>query len=43
MPSYVNPEKCDGCKALDKTALQVCTLGLSNHSFGGRRTMESED
>ena len=22
MPSYVNPEKCDGCKALDKTACQ---------------------
>ena len=22
MPSYVNPEKCDGCKAQDKTACQ---------------------
>lgn len=22
MPSFVNPEKCDGCKALDKTACQ---------------------
>ena len=25
MPSYVIPEKCDGCKALDKTACQyIC-------------------
>ena len=25
MPSYVNPEKCDGCKALDRTACQyIC-------------------
>lgn len=22
MPSFVNPDKCDGCKALDKTACQ---------------------
>jgi adenylylsulfate reductase subunit B len=22
MPSFVNPEKCDGCKAVDKTACQ---------------------
>lgn len=29
MPSYVNPEKCDGCKALDKTACQyVCPNDL---------------
>jgi len=21
MPSYVNPEKCDGCKALDKNCM----------------------
>ena len=25
MPTYVNPEKCDGCKALDKPACQyIC-------------------
>jgi len=29
MPSYVNPEKCDGCKALDKTACQhICPNNL---------------
>ena len=29
MPSYVNPEKCDGCKALDKTACQhICPSDL---------------
>ena len=29
MPSYVIPEKCDGCKALDKTACQyVCPNDL---------------
>jgi adenylylsulfate reductase subunit B len=29
MPSFVNPEKCDGCKALDKTACQyVCPNDL---------------
>ncbi len=29
MPSYVNPEKCDGCKALDRTACQyVCPNDL---------------
>jgi adenylylsulfate reductase subunit B len=29
MPSYVNPEKCDGCKALDKTACQyICPNDL---------------
>jgi adenylylsulfate reductase, subunit B len=29
MPSFVNPEKCDGCKALDKTACQyICPNDL---------------
>ncbi len=29
MPSYVVPEKCDGCKALDKTACQyICPNDL---------------
>ena len=29
MPSYVNVEKCDGCKALDKTACQhICPNDL---------------
>ena len=29
MPSYVNAEKCDGCKALDKTACQhICPNDL---------------
>jgi len=29
MPSYVIPEKCDGCKALDKTACQhICPNDL---------------
>ena len=29
MPSYVSPEKCDGCKALDKTACQyICPNDL---------------
>ena len=29
MPSFVNPEKCDGCKALDKTACQyICANNL---------------
>jgi adenylylsulfate reductase, subunit B len=29
MPSYVNPEKCDGCKALDKTAcMYICPNDL---------------
>ncbi|MBN2528077.1 MAG: adenylyl-sulfate reductase subunit beta [Deltaproteobacteria bacterium] len=29
MPSYVNPEKCDGCKAQDKTACQyICPNNL---------------
>ena len=29
MPSYVNPEKCDGCKAQDKTACQyICPNDL---------------
>ena len=29
MPSYVNPEKCDGCKAQDKTACEyVCPNDL---------------
>jgi adenylylsulfate reductase subunit B len=29
MPSYVNPEKCDGCKALDRTACQyICPNDL---------------
>ena len=29
MPSYVNGEKCDGCKALDKTACQhICPNDL---------------
>ncbi|OFW65289.1 MAG: adenylyl-sulfate reductase subunit beta [Actinobacteria bacterium RBG_13_63_9] len=29
MPSFVNPEKCDGCKALDRTACQyVCPNDL---------------
>ena len=29
MPSYVNTEKCDGCKALDKTACQyICPNDL---------------
>ena len=29
MPSYVNPAKCDGCKALDKTACQhICPNDL---------------
>ncbi|HET7840575.1 MAG TPA: 4Fe-4S binding protein, partial [Terriglobia bacterium] len=29
MPSYVNPDKCDGCKALDKTACQyICPNDL---------------
>jgi adenylylsulfate reductase, subunit B len=29
MPSFVNPEKCDGCKAQDKTACQyVCPNDL---------------
>ncbi len=29
MPSYVIPEKCDGCKAVDKTACQyVCPNDL---------------
>ncbi|MBF0105172.1 MAG: adenylyl-sulfate reductase subunit beta [Deltaproteobacteria bacterium] len=29
MPSYVNREKCDGCKALDKTACQhICPNDL---------------
>ncbi|MCG6869612.1 MAG: adenylyl-sulfate reductase subunit beta [Gammaproteobacteria bacterium] len=29
MPSFVNPEKCDGCKGLDKTACQyICPNDL---------------
>jgi adenylylsulfate reductase subunit B len=29
MPSFVNPEKCDGCKALDRTAcMYVCPNDL---------------
>lgn len=29
MPSYVNPEKCDGCKALDRTACEyICPNDL---------------
>ena len=29
MPSFVNPEKCDGCKAVDKTACQyICPNNL---------------
>lgn len=29
MPSYVNPEKCDGCRALDRTACQyICPNDL---------------
>ena len=29
MPCYVNPDKCDGCKALDKTACQyICPNDL---------------
>ena len=29
MPSYVDPNKCDGCKALDKTACQyICPNDL---------------
>ena len=29
MPSFVNPDKCDGCKALDKTACQhICPNDL---------------
>jgi len=29
MPSFVNPEKCDGCKALDRTACQyICPHDL---------------
>ena len=29
MPSFVIPEKCDGCKALDKTACQhICPNDL---------------
>jgi adenylylsulfate reductase subunit B len=29
MPTYVNPDKCDGCKALDKTACQyICPNDL---------------
>jgi adenylylsulfate reductase, subunit B len=29
MPSFVNPDKCDGCKALDKTACQyICPNNL---------------
>ncbi|MFZ0890068.1 MAG: adenylyl-sulfate reductase subunit beta [Candidatus Binataceae bacterium] len=29
MPSYVNPDKCDGCKALDRTACQyICPNDL---------------
>lgn len=29
MPSFVNPQKCDGCKALDKTACQyICPNDL---------------
>ncbi|MCL5959647.1 MAG: adenylyl-sulfate reductase subunit beta [Chloroflexi bacterium] len=29
MPSYVNPEKCDGCKALERTACQyICPNDL---------------
>ena len=29
MPSYVIPDKCDGCKALDKTACQyICPNDL---------------
>lgn len=29
MPSFVNPDKCDGCKALDRTACQyVCPNDL---------------
>ena len=29
MPSYVNPEKCDGCKAQDKTAcMHICPNDL---------------
>jgi adenylylsulfate reductase subunit B len=29
MPSFVRPEKCDGCKALDKTACQyICPNDL---------------
>ena len=29
MPSWVNPEKCDGCKALERTACEyICTNDL---------------
>ncbi len=32
MPSYVIPDKCDGCKALDKTACQyICPNDLMVH------------
>ena len=30
MPSYVIPDKCDGCKALDKTACQHIQPGSGN-------------
>ncbi len=51
MPSFVIPEKCDGCKALDKTACQyICPNDLmvldketekaGNHALYGRSLAE---
>jgi len=31
MPSFVNPEKCDGCKALERTACEyICPERLDD-------------
>lgn len=43
MPSFVNPEKCDGCKALDKTACQyICPNDLMTLNRDTMKAINSE-
>lgn len=39
MPTYVNPDKCDGCRALDRPArMYVCPMGsMALELFGERK------
>jgi NAD-dependent dihydropyrimidine dehydrogenase PreA subunit len=40
MPTYVNPNKCDGCKALDKPACQyICPSDIMQLDAGSGREM----
>ena len=43
MPSYVIPDKCDGCKALDKTACQyICPNDLMVLNKGTMKAFNQE-